>query len=73
MYVPWPSSLKVNSRFSLSFSFFPRRLFFPPYFFANRVSLDQGSGGVKCFQEVEKKTSATVSSYLSLILRHICS
>jgi hypothetical protein len=28
---PWPSSLKVNSRFSLSFSFFPRRLFFPPY------------------------------------------
>lgn len=29
--VPWPSSLKVSSRFSLSFSFFPRRLFLPPY------------------------------------------
>lgn len=27
----WPSSLKVSSRFSLSFSFFPRRLFFPPF------------------------------------------
>lgn len=27
---PWPSSLKVSSRFSLSFSFFPRRLFLPP-------------------------------------------
>lgn len=29
--LPWPSSLNVNSRFSLSFSFFPRRLFLPPY------------------------------------------
>jgi hypothetical protein len=28
--VPWPSSLKVNSRFSLSFSFFPLLLFLPP-------------------------------------------
>lgn len=28
--VPWPSSLKVSSRFSLSFSFFPRRRFLPP-------------------------------------------
>ena len=28
--VPWPSSLNVSSRFSLSFSFFPRRLFLPP-------------------------------------------
>lgn len=28
---PWPSSLNVNSRFSLSFSFFPLRLFLPPY------------------------------------------
>lgn len=27
---PWPSSLKVNSRFSLSFSFFPLRRFLPP-------------------------------------------
>jgi hypothetical protein len=26
----WPSSLKVSSRFSLSFSFFPRRRFLPP-------------------------------------------
>jgi hypothetical protein len=26
----WPSSLKTSSRFSLSFSFFPRRLFLPP-------------------------------------------
>lgn len=28
--VPWPSSLKVNSRFSLSFSFFPLLRFLPP-------------------------------------------
>ena len=28
--IPWPSSLKVSSRFSLSFSFFPRRRFLPP-------------------------------------------
>ena len=28
--VPCPSSLKVSSRFSLSFSFFPRRRFLPP-------------------------------------------
>lgn len=28
---PWPSSLNVNSRFSLSFSFFPLRRFLPPY------------------------------------------
>lgn len=27
----WPSSLKVSSRFSLSFSFFPRLRFFPPF------------------------------------------
>ena len=26
----WPSSLKTSSRFSLSFSFLPRRLFLPP-------------------------------------------
>jgi hypothetical protein len=31
-YVPWPSSLKTSSRFSLSFSFFPRRRFLPPCF-----------------------------------------
>jgi hypothetical protein len=29
--LPWPSSLKVSSRFSLSFSFFPRRRFLPPW------------------------------------------
>ena len=28
--LPWPSSLKVNSRFSLSFSFFPLLRFLPP-------------------------------------------
>lgn len=27
----WPSSLKINSLFSASFSFLPRRLFFPPF------------------------------------------
>lgn len=27
----WPSSLKVSSRFSLSFSFFPRLRFLPPF------------------------------------------
>ena len=30
--VPCPSSLNVSSRFSLSFSFFPRRRFLPPCF-----------------------------------------
>lgn len=29
--IPCPSSLKVSSRFSLSFSFFPRRRFLPPW------------------------------------------
>ena len=30
-HIPWPSSLKTSSRFSVSFSFLPRRLFFPPF------------------------------------------
>ena len=58
---PCPSSLKVNSRFSLSFSFFPRRRFLPP-------CLSQtGSMFVQCSVcgELERR------AYLSLILRHI--
>jgi hypothetical protein len=30
-HVPCPSSLKMSSRLSSSLSFFPRRLFFPPF------------------------------------------
>lgn len=29
--VPWPSSLKINSRLRLSFSFFPLLRFLPPF------------------------------------------
>lgn len=58
----WPSSLKVSSRFSLSFSFFPRLRFFPPFplflgilcycwkfsFLVQVVSGGSGGGGGCC-------------------------
>lgn len=31
LYLPCPSSLKTNSRFSVSFSFLPRLRFLPPF------------------------------------------
>lgn len=41
--VPWPSSLKVSSRFSLSDSFLPLLLFLPPCLIVTLVCVVAGS------------------------------
>lgn len=54
LHLPWPSSRKMSSRFSDSFSFFPLRRFFPPFpLFCNQRKGEQTKkkkGPVKVFQ-----------------------
>lgn len=58
--VPWPSSLKVSSRFSLSFSFFPRLRFLPPY---TNTHISMCHSHLRLFR--------LLMTYLSLVLRHV--
>lgn len=64
--VPWPSSLKVSSRFSLSFSFFPRRRFLPPWLWLSACAQEAvavAQSAARCVEEG--------MTYLSLVLGHI--
>lgn len=67
-HLPWPSSLKMSSRLSSSLSFFPRRLFFPP--FPTQIGKQLKRIRRRHVQKSKQDMSETRATYVSCCSRH---